>query len=108
MTRRPPTFAANTRRGYEADLDDFEAYCVEHRVPALPAAPAVIAAYLAVRADRTPVLALATLARRLAAIRKVHDRNGYRGLAQTRAGTRTCSAPGLAFDASAPGSSRMP
>jgi hypothetical protein len=73
--------AANARRGYEADLDDFEAYCVEHRVLALPATPAVIAAYLAVRADRPPVLALAILARRLAAIRKVHDRNGYRGLA---------------------------
>ena len=41
----------------------------------------MISAYLAVRADRPPVLALATLARRLAAIRKVHYRNGYRDLA---------------------------
>lgn len=72
--------AANTRRGYGADLADFQAYCAEHRVPALPAAPAVIAAYLAVRAHRPPVLAPASLARRLAAIRKVHELNGYRGL----------------------------
>jgi hypothetical protein len=50
-------------------------------VPALPAAPAVIATYLAVRAHRPPVLAPASLARRLAAIRKVHELNGYRGLA---------------------------
>jgi integrase len=69
--------AANTRRGYAADLADFEAYCAEHRVPALPAAPAVIAAYLSVRAHHEPRLKLASLARRLAAIRKVHDLNGY-------------------------------
>jgi site-specific recombinase XerD len=73
--------APNTHRGYKADLADFKAYCAEHRVPALPAAPAVIAAYLAARAHRPPVLAPASLARRLAAIRKLHDRNGYRGVA---------------------------
>ncbi len=71
--------AANTRRGYAADLADFEAYCVEHRVSALPAAPAVIAAYLSVRAHREPRLKLASLARRLAAIRKVHELSGHRG-----------------------------
>jgi site-specific recombinase XerD len=73
--------APNTHRGYKADLADFKIYCAEHRVPALPAAPAVIAAYLAARAHRPPVLAPASLARRLAAIRKLHDRNGYRGVA---------------------------
>jgi site-specific recombinase XerD len=72
--------AANTRRGYAADLADFEAYCVQHQVLALPAAPAVIAAYLSVRAHREPKLKLASLARRLAAIRKVHELNGYQGL----------------------------
>jgi hypothetical protein len=50
-------------------------------VPALPAAPAVLAAYLAVRAHHPPVLAPASLARPLAAIRKVHELNGYRGQA---------------------------
>jgi hypothetical protein len=34
----------------------------------------------AVRAHRPPILAPASLARRLAAIRKVHELNGYRGL----------------------------
>ncbi len=71
--------AANTRRGYAADLADFEAYCVQHQVPALPAAPTVIAAYLSVRAHREPKLKPASLARRLAAIRKVHELNGHQG-----------------------------
>jgi site-specific recombinase XerC len=75
------SMAANTRRGYGNDLADFQAYCAEHQVPGLPAAPAVIAAYLAIRAFREPRLSLASLARRLAAIRKLHDLNGYRGQA---------------------------
>ena len=73
--------ADNTRRGYGFDLADFQAYCAEHQVMGLPAAPAVIAAYLAIRAHREPRLSLASLARRLAAIRKLHDLNGYRGQA---------------------------
>ena len=57
------------------------AYWAEHQVPELLAATAVIAAYLAVRTHREPRLSVASLARRLAAIRKVHDLNGYRGQA---------------------------
>ena len=71
--------ADNTRRGYGFDLDDFQAHCAEHQVPGLPAAPAVIAAYLAIRGHREPRLSVASLARQLAAICKLHDLNGYRG-----------------------------
>lgn len=81
VTAAAAAMADNTRRGYGFDLADFQAYCAEHQVPGLPAAPAVIAAYLAIRAHREPRLSVASLARRLAAIRKLHDLNGYRGQA---------------------------
>jgi hypothetical protein len=71
---------ANTRRFYGSDLADFEGYCLEQQLPVrLPIPPATIAAYLSACAQLRPAPSLATLTRRLAAIRKVHELNGYPG-----------------------------
>jgi len=73
--------ADNTRRAYAADLADLEAYCRHHEVPLpLPLPPAVLGAYLSACARLRPPPALATLARRLAAMRKLHELNGFKGL----------------------------
>jgi hypothetical protein len=71
---------ANTRRFYGSDLADFEGYCLEQQLPVrLPIPPAAIAAYLSACAQLRPAPSLATLTRRLYAIRKVHELNGYAG-----------------------------
>ena len=71
---------ANTRRCYRSDLADFEGYCLEQQLPVrLPIPPATIAAYLSACAQLRPAPSLATLTRRLYAIRKVHELNGYAG-----------------------------
>jgi hypothetical protein len=71
---------ANTRRFYGSDLADFEGYCLEQQLPVrLPIPPAAIAAYLSACAQLQPAPSLATLTRRLAAICKVHELNGYPG-----------------------------
>jgi hypothetical protein len=71
---------ANTRRFYGSDLADFEGYCLEQQLPVrLPIPPAAIAAYLSACAQLQPAPSLATLTRRLYAIRKVHELNGYPG-----------------------------
>jgi len=67
--------ARNTRRGYDADLRDFRAWCGEQGCAAIPAAPADVARFLGERAE---VLAPATVARRLAAIVDAHRRLGHR------------------------------
>jgi hypothetical protein len=71
---------ANTRRFYGSDLADLEGYCLEQQLPVrLPIPPAVIAAYLLACAQLRPAPSWATLKRRLYAIRKVHELNGYAG-----------------------------
>jgi integrase len=65
--------AANTERGYAADLRDFEGWCAACGCPTSPAAADDVARYLTDRAD---VLAPATVARRLAAIVAEHRRLG--------------------------------
>jgi hypothetical protein len=72
--------AASTRRFYGSDLADFESYCLEQQLPVrLPVPPAAIAAYLLACAQLRPAPSWATLKRRLYAIRKVHELNGYAG-----------------------------
>ena len=66
--------AANTQRAYASDVRDFAGWCAARGRPACPAAPADVAAYLRERAE---VLALATVARRLAAIVAAHHRLGF-------------------------------
>ena len=66
--------ASSTQKAYKADWQRFEAWCRSKGQPALPAAPEVVALYLAARADagRKP----ATLARELAAICEAHRSAG--------------------------------
>jgi site-specific recombinase XerD len=63
------SMAANTRRAYAADWRDFEGWCASHGARPLPAHPDALALYLT---ERAGLLSVATLARRLAAIRAAH------------------------------------
>lgn len=64
----------NTRRAYASDWAIFSEWCEEKGVCALPASPAVLAAFLA---DESKGAKPATLRRRMAAIRKVHQTKGH-------------------------------
>jgi site-specific recombinase XerD len=67
--------AAATRRAYRSDFDLFRSWCGRKRTPALPAAPKAVAAFLAAEAGRGAKVA--TISRRLAAIRYAHKLAGY-------------------------------
>ena len=99
---------ANTRRCYRSDLADFEGYCLEQQLPVrLPIPPATITAYLSACAQLRPAPSLATLTRRLYAIRKVHELNGYAGF-DNPAGIMTCGSFAAACATSSPGPSSRP
>ncbi len=76
----------NTLAAYRADWGRFTAWCARHGVPPLPAAPAVVAAYVAEAANTTAAsgrsvpwrYSPATLARWVATINKAHDLAGER------------------------------
>ena len=74
------TRAPATLRAYRADWADFALWCQTLGADALPAAPEVLAAYLAELAqpgdDRTPA-AVATIERRLSAIAQAHRVAGF-------------------------------
>jgi site-specific recombinase XerD len=63
--------APATRKGYRSDLAHFAAFCQAQNVPALPATPSTVAAYLVSLADAG--FKPATLSRRLASIAKAHS-----------------------------------
>lgn len=63
-----------TRRAYASDWRHFSAWCERASVQPLPAAPAVIGAYIGGHAD---TLSVATLQRRLATISAVHRQADY-------------------------------
>jgi site-specific recombinase XerC len=65
--------AANTRRAYGSDVRAFEAWCEARGEVALPTSPAAVLAYLI---DHATTLKVATLQRRLAAIREQHAAAG--------------------------------
>ena len=67
--------AANTRRGYRSDLEDFTRWCRAEKRGALPATPATINAYLVamVRAGAK----IATMSRRLSSIAYAHRFAGH-------------------------------
>jgi site-specific recombinase XerD len=67
--------AATTRRAYRSDFALFRSWCEAKRVPALPAAPEGVAAFLAAEADRGAKVA--TISRRLAAVRYAHKLAGH-------------------------------
>jgi site-specific recombinase XerD len=64
-----------TRRAYESDFRLFRSWCEIRSVPALPAAPEAVAAFLAVEASRGTKSS--TIGRRLAAIRYAHKLAGH-------------------------------
>lgn len=66
--------AANTRRAYRADWQDFAAWCGKFHRIALPASPDTVAYYLA---DRSQDLKTSTLQRRLATIAEAHRTAGH-------------------------------
>lgn len=66
--------AANTRRAYRADWQDFAAWCKKYRQMPLPASPETVAYYLA---DRSQDLKVSTLGRRLATIAEAHRTAGH-------------------------------
>lgn len=72
------SLAANTQRAYHGDLADLASYCTAQGegVWLLPADPRILVRYLADRAERVPKLTLASIDRRLAAVRTIHQAAG--------------------------------
>ena len=95
--------ASNTRRAYRSDWQAFEAWCAGKGVIAMPAAADTVLAYLI---DHAGQLKVATLSRRLSAIREAHlyaghplDTSGvafrdvWRGIRRTHAAPQVQKAP---------------
>jgi site-specific recombinase XerD len=57
--------ASNTRRAYASDWRAFVAWCAQHQLPSLPAAPETVALYLTAHAEQRKA---STLARWLVAV----------------------------------------
>jgi site-specific recombinase XerD len=66
--------AAATRRAYQKDFARFTAWCDQRHLPAIPAAPETIAAFLAAEAARG--IRPPSIGRRVAAIRYAHKLAG--------------------------------
>ena len=75
--------SAATRRAYRSDFGIFTAWCEERGFPPLPAAPAVVAAFLADQAEAG--VRPSTLSRRVAAIAYAHDLAGLPSPAAAKA-----------------------
>lgn len=66
--------APATSRAYASDLKNFEAWCARHGMPALPATPDLVGAYLAAAGEG---YAMQTLRRRVAAIARASGVAGH-------------------------------
>jgi integrase len=66
--------APATLKAYRNDWRDFESWCREHQLTALPSTPETVALYIA---DRASTLASGTIARRLTSITKAHQAAGF-------------------------------
>ena len=66
--------APATIKAYRNDWRDFESWCREHQLTALPSTPESVALYIA---DRASTLVSGTIARRLTSITKAHQAAGY-------------------------------
>jgi site-specific recombinase XerD len=99
--------AVSTRKAYGTDFRIFKAWCDGKGVPALPASPETVAAFLAAEAGGG--VKPSTLSRRVAAIRYAHKLAGVetptdaegvkatmRGIRRTFGGTRNKKAPAVA------------
>jgi len=67
--------AANTLRAYRSDWRQFAAWADEQGLPAMPAAPETVTAYITALADQG--LAAGTIGRRLIAIGQAHANQGF-------------------------------
>jgi site-specific recombinase XerD len=98
--------AASTRKAYGTDFRIFREWCEARGVSALPAAPEIVAAYLAVHASTSKA---STLGRRVAAIRYAHKLAGHalptdaegvkatmRGIRRTYGSAKVRKAPAVA------------
>jgi site-specific recombinase XerD len=79
LTRQAEDFAKaakadNTLRAYQSDWQDFQKWCGEHQLPALPATPETVALYLT---GRSGTLKTSSLARRLTTISRAHQAAGH-------------------------------
>lgn len=66
--------AHNTQRAYKADIKDFKEWCHQNSQEFLPVSAATLAAYVSSLADTHK---WASINRRLAALRKLHELNGF-------------------------------
>jgi integrase len=66
--------APATVKAYRSDWRDFEDWCRQHRLAALPAKPDTVALYIA---DRAATLKSGTITRRLTSITKAHQAAGF-------------------------------
>ena len=66
--------APATLKAYRNDWRDFEIWCREHQLTALPSTPETVALYIA---DRASTLASGTITRRLTSITKAHQAAGF-------------------------------
>jgi site-specific recombinase XerD len=98
--------AVSTRKAYGTDFRLFKAWCDARGVPALPAAPETVAAYIAAEAQTAKP---STISRRVAAIRYAHKLAGVetptdaegvkatmRGIRRTYGSARVRKAPAVA------------
>src|ERR1700747_1990505 len=67
--------SAATRRAYQKDFARFTAWCAERNLPAIPATPETVAAFLAPEPARG--IKPASIGRRVAAIRYAHKLAGH-------------------------------
>lgn len=67
----------NTQRAYDADWRSFRAWCAEHQLDALPAAPATIGLYIAALSGGGAARSPATIERALAGIAHRHRMKGF-------------------------------
>src|ERR1017187_4220956 len=66
--------APATLKAYRNDWRDFESWCREHQLTALPATPETVALNIA---DRASTLASGTITRRVTSITKAHQAAGF-------------------------------
>src|SRR5512138_1915331 len=85
--------AANTRRAYRIDWDDFVGWCQQHGCQPMPAAPETIAEYLVGLAEAGAKVA--TIQRRLASLSVAHQVRGYEYQNPTRSGLVTTTMQGI-------------
>ena len=85
--------AANTRKAYRIDWDDFVGSCALHDRTAMPAAPEIVAEYLVQLADADATVA--TIQRRRSSISVAHQVCGHEHDNPARSGLVTTTLQGI-------------